>query len=63
RLRALVLAEVEPAADSIDYVSVVHRATLTPDPTDGSELVALVAARVGSTRLIDNCVFSIDERP
>jgi pantoate--beta-alanine ligase len=63
RLRALVLADVEAGADSIDYVAVVHRETLTNDTRDESDLVALVAARIGNTRLIDNCVFATDERP
>jgi pantoate--beta-alanine ligase len=62
-LRDLVLAEVAAGVDAIDYVAVVHRDTLTDDPSDESDLVALVAARVGSTRLIDNCVFATDERP
>jgi pantoate--beta-alanine ligase len=63
RLRAIVHAEIDGAADAIDYVAVVHQGTLTDDPADPSELVALVAVRVGSTRLIDNCVFATDERP
>lgn len=63
RLRELVLAEVEREMDSIDYVRVVHEASLTEDPTDASPLVALVAARISGTRLIDSCVFETDARP
>lgn len=62
-LEALVRAPIESDFDSIDYVTVVDAHTLHP-PTEGTTtLIALVAARVGTTRLIDNLVFGEDPRP
>lgn len=50
--------ETNPAID-VDYATVVHPETLVEldDPRD--EMVALVAARVGATRLIDNRVIRL----
>lgn len=42
------------SADSIDYLSVVHPSTLEPLETIDGPARALVAARIGATRLIDN---------
>jgi pantoate--beta-alanine ligase len=59
RLRAAILAEVEPVATSIDYVELAHPDTLVPW-ADGSHVgeraLAAIACRVGTTRLIDNVV-------
>ncbi len=53
RAMASVLAE-EPAL-AVDYVAIVHPASLEPLETVDRPARALVAARVGATRLIDNC--------
>ena len=39
-----------------DYFTIVSANTLEPVTAPGPDMVALVAARVGSTRLIDNCL-------
>jgi len=62
-LRALALAEVEPAASSIDYVTVAHADALTPfegDADVGARAVLAIACRIGTTRLIDNVVLGED---
>ena len=41
-------------ADSVDYLSIVHPSSLKPLETIDGPARALVAAHVGSTRLIDN---------
>ncbi len=41
-----------------DYLVVADPGTLAPLETVQKEMVALVAARVGTTRLIDNCLVS-----
>ncbi|MAE69329.1 MAG: pantoate--beta-alanine ligase [Gemmatimonadetes bacterium] len=51
----------EPATVKSDYVELLHEPDLTPfddDPIRGRVLLA-VAAHVGETRLIDNCVVNI----
>ncbi len=66
RLRALVLAQVEPAATSIDYVTVADADTLVPfaDGADvGERGVIAIAVHIGTTRLIDNLVLGEDEGP
>jgi len=63
RLSALVREAIEPHADSIDYAAVVHKASLTADGDNADDLVGIVAARFGNTRLIDNCIFAEDRRP
>lgn len=45
---------LEPATDSIDYASIVDRETLEPIVKIDRPSVALIAAFVGKTRLIDN---------
>jgi pantoate--beta-alanine ligase len=65
-LGRLTRAEVEKAADSIDYVDVTDADSLAPFAdgarTGGRALVA-IACRVGSTRLIDNVVLGEDPSP
>jgi len=55
RLRSAILQTIE-AADGVDveYVEIVSAHELEPAETAGEDTVAAVAARVGSTRLIDN---------
>ena len=55
RLRAVGLRELR-AADSVDYFALVDPETLEPAPRCDASCVALVAARVGRTRLLDNAV-------
>ena len=66
QLRSLVLAQVEPAATSINYVTVANADTLVPfaDGADvGDRGVIAIAVRVGTTRLIDNLVLGEDPSP
>jgi pantoate--beta-alanine ligase len=62
-LAAVVRAPIERAFDSIDYVAAVDPETLLA-PADGSantRLLIAVAARIGTTRLIDNTVLGEDD--
>jgi pantoate--beta-alanine ligase len=45
----------EPAV-AVDYLSLVDGATLEPDDRASDDTVAMIAARVGGTRLIDNLI-------
>jgi pantoate--beta-alanine ligase len=53
-LRAQARARLEAAAARVDYVEVVHPESLTPVETAAPGCVMLLAAFVGTTRLIDN---------
>ena len=46
---------VEPAV-AADYLAVVDAATLEPADQAGDDTVAMIAARIGKTRLIDNLI-------
>ena len=48
--------ELRTGVDSIDYAVLVNGNTLKPAHDFGQPLVAIVAVKVGKTRLIDNCV-------
>ena len=54
----LVRGELDKAALVVDYVAAVHPNTLEQAPEGCRQCVVLVAARVGSTRLIDNLILS-----
>jgi pantoate--beta-alanine ligase len=54
-----VLAEHEL---DVDYAAIRHAELLSPPNQEGIPLRALVAARVGSIRLIDNCAISFPDR-
>lgn len=54
RLQARVRDAMESAGAQIEYVELVSASELEPATTAGAETVVLVAARVGTTRLIDN---------
>lgn len=45
--------------DSVDYARIVDARSLEPVDSIDREVVVLVACRVGSTRLIDNCVIKL----
>jgi pantoate--beta-alanine ligase len=65
-LRRAALELIEPAATRIDYVTVADADELRPFTDDegvGERAVLAVAAFVGTTRLIDNAVFSEDNPP
>ena len=53
-LETAARAELEAHGWQVDYVSVRSRATLLPPAAEERTLVALGAARLGETRLIDN---------
>ena len=63
RLVLLVRGPVEGAFDRIDYVAAAHPETLEPVSSRGEPVVLLVAAYLGSTRLIDNIELGRDGRP
>jgi pantoate--beta-alanine ligase len=54
RLMAVALAEIEPEVDRVDYLEVRDAETLAPVAVVERPAVMLVAAFVGTTRLIDN---------
>jgi pantoate--beta-alanine ligase len=61
KLERLALAPIEAAFDNIDYAKVAGADDLSdPGPTAGAESVLLVAAKIGATRLIDNCRLGVD---
>lgn len=66
RLAAVVAGALAGAQVQLEYAALVDSRALTPlvsgDVTPGAGAV-LVAARVGSTRLIDNTVLGVDEPP
>jgi pantoate--beta-alanine ligase len=65
-LRGLALAAIEPAATSIDYVTVADPLAIAPIPDEasvGERALLAVACRVGPTRLIDNIVLGEDPPP
>ena len=53
-LKDAVLKELQPAADSIDYVDVMARATLRPIETIDQPALLAITVYIGKTRLIDN---------
>jgi pantoate--beta-alanine ligase len=55
-LESLARAEIAPAFDSIDYVTVADPETLAVNERTGDRALVVVAARIGKTRLIDNAV-------
>lgn len=60
-LLALANAPVHAHFDSCDYITVADAHTLAAASTQAPEAsVMLVAARLGSTRLIDNCVLGLE---
>ena len=53
-----ILAEHEL---DVDYAAIRHAEQLSPPNEEGIPLRALVAARVGGIRLIDNCAISFEQ--
>lgn len=56
RLEALVREQLDAASAKADYVSAVDPATLAPESEAGAGTILAVAAFLGKTRLIDNCL-------
>lgn len=56
-----MFAQLDGDDVSIDYVKIVNATTLEPITRPVEEMVALVAARVGATRLIDNMLLEVPE--
>jgi pantoate--beta-alanine ligase len=54
------LLQSEPLV-KIEYVAIVDPETLTPLRESQSRMAVLLAARLGSTRLIDNCIVQLAE--
>ena len=54
---------LEAAGFVVDYLTVRRQADLAPPEADDSALIALVAAKLGSTRLIDNLCFTRKDAP
>lgn len=61
-VEALMRATVEESSQgavALDYAAVVDRSTLEPVETLDADARALIAGRVGTTRLIDNCALVV----
>jgi pantoate--beta-alanine ligase len=56
RLEEILRRDLTAAVDSIDYAVLVEPETLSAGDEAHDRTVALLAVRVGSTRLIDNAV-------
>ena len=61
KLEEAMRQELAKAVDSIDYVAVVHPDTMEPLDRIEASAVAIIAARVGGTRLIDNLTLHVSE--
>lgn len=62
-LERLARAHVEPAFDTIDYVAIADADTLQPIEHVTERALLVVAARIGTTRLIDNLVLGEEAIP
>jgi pantoate--beta-alanine ligase len=62
-IRAIAAEPVEARFDRVDYVAAVNPETLEPLSESGGRLLVVVAAHLGTTRLIDNVVLGEDPRP
>jgi len=62
-LERLARAHIEPAFDTIDYVAIADADTLQPIERVHERALLVVAARIGSTRLIDNLVLGEEVIP
>jgi pantoate--beta-alanine ligase len=62
-LGELARSPIARAFDRIDYVAVANALTLEPIDAPSDEMVVLVAAHLGATRLIDNLQLGRDRRP
>jgi pantoate--beta-alanine ligase len=60
---APALAELDRAEVELDYLELVQADTLAPLARIDGEALAVIAARVGSTRLIDNTLIATNGKP
>jgi pantoate--beta-alanine ligase len=59
-IRQKIRSKIETAPDiKIDYIAIAHPKTLYELTTIDSEVVILIAAKIGTTRLIDNILISV----
>jgi pantothenate synthetase len=54
---------VQSSFDRVDYVALVDPETLVAPANSSSRLLVVVAAHLGTTRLIDNLVLGEESRP
>jgi pantoate--beta-alanine ligase len=59
-IAGLIGETLQPQVDAIDYVAVVDGETLDPVEQITPNTVILLAAKIGGTRLIDNCLVAAD---
>jgi pantoate--beta-alanine ligase len=57
-IAAMIGETLQPQVDAIDYVAIADGVSLEPVETIAANTVILLAVKIGSTRLIDNCVVS-----
>jgi pantoate--beta-alanine ligase len=62
-LARLTREPIAAAFDRIDYVEAVHPDTLEPLVGASEDVLLLIAAHLGTTRLIDNLQLGVDGRP
>jgi pantoate--beta-alanine ligase len=62
RVRAAMHDTLHEAVDQLDYASIADRETLEELTSIDRPAVALIAARVGTTRLIDNLLLPVSDR-
>ena len=58
-LESRISQSLDTAGFSVDYVTIVNTKTLAPAGPQDTDLVAAVAAKLGSTRLIDNISLAV----
>lgn len=57
-IAAMIRETLQPQVDSIDYVAIADGVSLEPVETITENSVILLAVKIGSTRLIDNCLLA-----
>lgn len=63
RLEAEAIETLEQDGFQVDYLAIVNAQTLAPATRDDTQLVAALAAKLGTTRLIDNIAISVVRDP
>ena len=58
-LESRISQSLDTAGFSVDYLTIVNTKTLAPAGPQDTDLVAAVAAKLGSTRLIDNISLAV----
>jgi pantoate--beta-alanine ligase len=57
-IAAMIGETIEPQVDQVDYVAIVDGTSLEPVEHIDPRTVILLAVKIGSTRLIDNCLLT-----